>query len=58
MITAGLNYTHKIARRKTDNHKLVTIGLYGWVRHPAYVGSFCCCVGAQLLLCNPIGAVS
>ena len=57
MITAGLNYTHEIARRKTDSHKLVTTGLYSWARHPAYVGSFYNCVGVQLLLCNPIGAV-
>ena len=57
MITAGVNYTHEIACKKTHNHSLVTTGLYGWVRHPAYVGSFYGCIGAQLLLCNPIGLV-
>lgn len=54
MIAAGSNFTHEVAHRKRHNHELVTTGLYGWVRHPSYVGWFYWSIGTQLLLCNPI----
>ena len=54
MITAGSNFTHEVAHRKRHNHELVTTGLYGWVRHPSYMGWFYWSVGTQLLLCNPV----
>ena len=54
MITAGSNFTHEVAHRKRYNHELVTTGLYGWVRHPSYMGWFYWSVGTQLLLYNPI----
>ena len=54
MITAGSNFTHEVAHRKRYNHELVTMGVYGWVRHPSYVGWFYWSIGTQLLLCNPI----
>lgn len=54
MITAGSNFTHEVAHRKRYNHELVTTGVYGWVRHPSYVGWFYWSIGTQLLLCNPI----
>ena len=57
MITAGSNFTHEVAHRKRYNHELVTTGLYGWVRHPSYVGWFYWSIGTQLLLCNPICAI-
>lgn len=52
--TAGMSFSHIIAREKTQNHKLVTTGLFHWFRHPSYVGLMCWCVGTQMLLCNPI----
>ena len=58
MIKAGLNFTHEIARKKTHNHKLVTTGLYNWIRHPSYVGLLYWCLGTQILLCNPICEIS
>jgi len=54
MVTAGSNFTHVVAHRKRHNHELVTTGVYGWVRHPSYVGWFYWSVGTQLLLCNPM----
>jgi len=54
MITAGSNFTHEVAHRKRYNHELVTTGVYGWVRHPSYVGWFYWSIGTQLLLFNPI----
>ena len=35
-------------------HRLVTHGVYAWLRHPAYFGWFWWSVGTQLLLCNPV----
>jgi len=54
MVTAGSNFTHVVAHRKRYNHELVTTGVYGWVRHPSYVGWFYWSIGTQLLLCNPV----
>ncbi len=54
MFTAGSNFTHIVQYRKKDSHKLVTSGVYGWFRHPSYVGWFYWSIGTQVLLCNPI----
>jgi protein-S-isoprenylcysteine O-methyltransferase len=40
MISAGSNFTHKIATTKLTSHQLVTTGLYQHVRHPSYFGQF------------------
>uniref|UniRef100_A0A8B9T0J7 Protein-S-isoprenylcysteine O-methyltransferase n=1 Tax=Anas platyrhynchos TaxID=8839 RepID=A0A8B9T0J7_ANAPL len=42
---------------KSDTHTLVTSGVYGWFRHPSYVGWFYWSIGTQVLLCNPICVV-
>lgn len=54
MMTAKSNFTHLVQFKKRENHVLVTSGIYGWCRHPAYVGWFWWSIGTQLILCNPI----
>lgn len=54
MHTAGKSFTHLVAKSKTNEHVLVTDGIYSISRHPAYAGWFYWAVFTQLLLCNPI----
>ncbi len=58
IITAGRNFTHRIAETKSADHRLVTRGVYGWCRHPAYLGWFLWCVGTQFLLANPVCTIA
>ncbi|CBZ51405.1 unnamed protein product [Neospora caninum Liverpool] len=51
---AGRNFTHQIARTRLPSHALVTRGVYGVYRHPAYTGWFYWAVGCQLALGNVI----
>ncbi|NXT82875.1 ICMT methyltransferase, partial [Zapornia atra] len=57
MLTAGSNFNHIVQNEKSDTHTLVTNGVYGWFRHPSYVGWFYWSIGTQVLLCNPICVV-
>ena len=50
MIQAGVSFTHIVQSYKRANHKLVTNGLYGFVRHPTYTGWTMFAVGSQLML--------
>ncbi|CAK0885688.1 unnamed protein product, partial [Prorocentrum cordatum] len=54
LFTAGSNFTHLVASRKEASHRLVTWGVYGWCRHPGYVGWFAWSVSTQLVLLNPV----
>lgn len=54
LFTAGSNFTHLVASRKGPSHELVTWGVYGWCRHPGYVGWFAWSVSTQLVLLNPV----
>jgi len=54
MWQAASNFAHIVSTNKKLEHKLVTRGIYGIFRHPAYAGWFWWAVGTQLLLCNPI----
>jgi protein-S-isoprenylcysteine O-methyltransferase len=54
LITAGHNFTHDIAEKKRPEHKLVTTGIYNYIRHPGYCGWFWWSVCSQLVLFNPI----
>lgn len=54
MFTAGRNFSHIISSEKNPNHKLITHGIYGHLRHPSYAGWFYWAVGTQILLQNPI----
>lgn len=54
MFHAGNNFNHTVQHRKDKKHVLVTSGVYGWFRHPSYVGWFLWSVGTQIILINPI----
>ena len=45
MMTAKSNFTHLVQFKKRESHVLVTWGIYGWCRHPAYVGWFWWSIG-------------
>lgn len=49
MLTAGSNFNHIVQNEKSDTHTLVTSGVYGWFRHPSYVGWFYWSIGTQVL---------
>lgn len=52
MVEAGDNFSHHIAEKKAPGHRLVTTGVYKYMRHPAYTGFFFWCLGSQLVLGN------
>lgn len=54
MVHANVGFTHVVAVEKRREHKLVTSGVYGFVRHPGYLGWLVWCLGTQVMLCNPI----
>ncbi|XP_021774249.1 protein-S-isoprenylcysteine O-methyltransferase A-like [Chenopodium quinoa] len=54
MVTAGHAFTHLIKVHHEEQHRLVTHGIYGFVRHPGYCGFFIWSVGTQIMLLNPI----
>lgn len=55
--SAGLNFTHAVATKKTVHHTLVKNGPYKFMRHPGYCGWFVWVVGSQLLLGNLVSLV-
>ncbi|KAE8980180.1 hypothetical protein PF010_g23222 [Phytophthora fragariae] len=57
MSTAASNFSHRIEYLKRKEHKLVTHGVYRFIRHPSYLGWFWWIVGSQILLGNPLCAV-
>ncbi|XVF42650.1 hypothetical protein PTKIN_Ptkin01aG0381600 [Pterospermum kingtungense] len=57
IVTAGRSFTHLIKVHHEDHHKLVTHGVYGFVRHPSYCGFLIWSVGTQIMLCNPISTI-
>ncbi|KAL9231906.1 hypothetical protein vseg_007067 [Gypsophila vaccaria] len=54
MITAGRSFTHLIKIRHEEHHRLITHGIYRFVRHPGYCGFFIWSVGSQIMLLNPV----
>jgi len=54
MLTASSNFNHLVQCEKADDHVLVTHGVYGWFRHPSYVGWFYWSIGTQITLVNPV----
>ncbi|EEB09792.1 protein-S isoprenylcysteine O-methyltransferase Mam4 [Schizosaccharomyces japonicus yFS275] len=52
MIHAGESFSHVVATEKKQEHKLVTDGIYHYVRHPSYAGFFVWALGTQLCLRN------
>ncbi|KAK2984291.1 hypothetical protein RJ640_003850 [Escallonia rubra] len=57
ILTAGQAFTHLIKISHEEHHKLVTHGVYRFVRHPGYCGFFIWSIGTQIMLCNPISTV-
>jgi protein-S-isoprenylcysteine O-methyltransferase len=53
MITAGSNFHHLIQTQKQKSHRLVTHGIYRWLRHPSYFGWFWWAISVPILLANP-----
>lgn len=49
IITAHSNFNHVVQFKKADDHRLVTHGVYGLVRHPSYVGWFWWSIGTQVI---------
>jgi protein-S-isoprenylcysteine O-methyltransferase Ste14 len=52
-LTLGKEFSHVV--QTTDSHKLVTTGIYGSIRHPAYLGTFCLLIGFPLCFGSIIG---
>lgn len=50
MIKAGTNFSHYIRHVRESGHILVTDGIFGMFRHPAYVGWFYWSIGTQVLI--------
>jgi protein-S-isoprenylcysteine O-methyltransferase len=48
MFTAKHNFNHVVQSEKSDNHELVTHGVYNLCRHPSYVGWFYWSLGTQV----------
>lgn len=58
ILTASQAFTHIIRIHRDERHKLVTCGVYRFVRHPGYCGFLIWSVGTQIMLCNPISTVA
>ncbi|GAB2267989.1 protein-S-isoprenylcysteine O-methyltransferase [Dionaea muscipula] len=58
ILTAGRSFTHLIRIYREENHKLVTHGIYGFIRHPSYCGFLIWSVGTQVMLLNPVCVVA
>lgn len=58
IITAGRSFTHLIKIRREEHHKLVTHGVYRFVRHPSYTGFLIWSIGTQIMLVNPFCSVA
>lgn len=54
MVEAGTNFNHLVQSKKKKGHVLVTTGVYGWLRHPAYFGFFWWGLGTQVVLGNVV----
>ncbi|EAY11830.1 hypothetical protein TVAG_459020 [Trichomonas vaginalis G3] len=57
IIQAGKSFTHLIAYYKRPEHKLITTGIYKYIRHPSYLGYLIFAVGTQIYLTNVISPI-
>ena len=58
ILTASQAFTHTIRIHHDEQHKLVTCGIYRFLRHPGYCGCLIWAIGTQVMLCNPISTVA
>lgn len=54
MAHAGSNFNHTIQVERKEGHRLVTDGVYRFLRHPSYFGFFWWGLGTQLMMQNVI----
>lgn len=54
IITASTSFNHIVQYHKSEDHVLVTHGIYRLMRHPSYAGWFWWSIGTQIILTNPI----
>lgn len=54
MARAGSNFNHIVQKEKHAGHRLVTDGVYAYLRHPSYFGFFWWSMGTQLVLGNVV----
>ncbi|CUM63473.1 uncharacterized protein PRCAT00001048001 [Priceomyces carsonii] len=57
MATCGESFSHIIITEKENRTKLITTGIYGWFRHPSYLGFWLFSIGCQLFLENSLSLV-
>lgn len=57
IITASKSFNHIVQYHKSEDHVLVTHGVYSLMRHPSYGGWFWWSIGTQIILANPICTV-
>jgi protein-S-isoprenylcysteine O-methyltransferase len=57
MKQAGTNFNHVPVQTRSDDHELVTHGVYAWLRHPSYFGFFWWALGTQVLVGNKVSLV-
>jgi len=53
--TLGRFFTRTL--QKTENHTLVTAGIYKYIRHPGYLSDILIFLGAAMALCNWIAVI-
>ena len=54
ILHAGKSFDHRIQYVKDPEHKLITDGIYKYIRHPGYFGFLVFAVGTQVYYSNPI----
>lgn len=58
MVHAGTNFNHIVQTKRSDDHQLVTTGIYAYLRHPSYFGFFWWGLGTQIVMGNRICLVA
>lgn len=56
IITAGKSFNH-VVQVESHGNKLITNGVYKYIRHPGYFGFFVFAVGTQVMLKNIVSTV-
>ena len=54
ILQAGKSFTHEIREEKHQQHKLITSGVYRFLRHPSYLGWYIFSLSAPAFLGAPI----
>lgn len=52
MIQAAESFHHLVQKEKRPSHRLITDGVYSWIRHPSYAAYYLWACGSQLMLGN------